>query len=552
MPWNPTWQLDRRPPGPLPVVHELAGAVSRQRRLAVAAFAVVFTAVILFGLLFSDRYEARMEILVEEAQLRRADPVVTSDPDAQPIVSQEGMASDETLNSEIALLRSQNVLEEVVKKCGLDARPGLWDGMMEGIWKTADAWHVAGALRPVAYLLPFLRRPTQQEITAKAMRRLADKLSIEVVKMSDVISVAYHSNDPQLAARVLNTLGDVYLTEHALAHHPPGELQFFRKETDQARAAMDAAENKLTGFTASSGVASGQIQLDNALRRLSDEKASLNETRAAMAGTDYRIRSLRMQEAQIPRRQTTQLKTSDSDILLQNLKSSLLSLEMKRTGLLTEYQPNYPLVTEVDRQIAQARAALADAQKSQLQEKTTDRDPDYEMVREDLTRSTAQMATLRASAAALTAQIDDGQAAVDKLQQESMAQQDLMRNAQAAQDNYLLLLHKQEEARISEELDKQRIFNVSVVQPASVPVLPVHSALWYLMYGGLLSLLCGFATAVGADKLDPTLRTRDEAESLLRAPVLAVLPLPVKALPQPTLSDRKREPRVSRRSFAGR
>lgn len=540
MSWNPARALGG-PVSNAPAVHDFLAVLSRQRRLAVVAFAMILGAVIVFGLLLSDRYEARMEILVEQAQLRRADPVITSGANTQPIVNQSSTTSDEMLNSEIALLRSQDVLRQVVIACGLNSKTGLWDGMIESTWKMATDSHIDGWLEPVAKVLPIFRRPTQvtkDERTVKAMRTLATKLQIGVVKMSYVISVAYRSNDPQLAAQVLQTLGDVYLKEHALAHHPPGELEFFQRETDQARANMDLAEQMLVKFTKTGGVASGQIELESALRRLSDVQALEGETRTSIAGTIRRISSLEDQAKVIPQRQITALKTSDSAILVQQLKASLLDLEMKRTELLTKFQPTYPLVVEVDRQIAQARAALADGQRSQLQETTTDRDPSYELVREDLTRSNAELAALQARSSSLAREAATDRSKVQWLQEQTVTQNDLMRNAKSSEENYLALLRKQEEARISAELDKRHLFNVSIVQAASNPMLPVHSTLWYLMFGSLLGILAAFATATGADRLDPTLRTPEEVELILRAPVLAELTLPTTALSRLIEDDR--------------
>ncbi len=532
MSWNPARALGGSV-SDAPAVHDFLAVLSRQRRLAAIAFAVIFGAVIVFGLLLSDRYEARMEILVAQAQLRRADPVITSGTNTQPIVNESSTTSDETLNSEIALLRSQDVLRQVVVACGLDSKLGLWDGMVEGVWKGADDWQMDGWLEPVAKVLPFLRRPAQEakdQRTVKAMRRLAAKLQIEVVKMSDVISVTYRSNDPKMAARVLQTLGNVYLNEHALAHHPPGELEFFQNETDQARAKMNMAEQALVRFTKTAGVASGQTEMEDALRRLSDVQALQGETQASIAGTIHRIGSLEAQAKVIPQRQTTELRTSDSAVLLQQLKSSLLTLEMKRTELLTKFQPTYPLVVEVDRQIAQAQSALADAEHSPVKETTTNRDPAYELIRADLTRSNAELATLQARSSSLASEVNANRANVGWLQKQTVTQHDLMREAKAAEDDYLSLLHKQEEARISAELDKRHLFNVSIVQAATNPMLPMHSTLWYLMYGGLLGLLGAFATAAGANRLDPTLHSPEEVELILRAPVLAALPLSTAAL----------------------
>ncbi len=522
---NPAKSLVKGGDSNVPAVQEIASMVSRQRKIAIAVGAAIFVLAIVYGLLLTDRYESRLEILVEQTQLRRADPVVTGDANAQPIVNQQNDTSDQTLNSEMALLRSQNVLRQVVTSCGLDTKPGLYYGAIEALWKVADRMGASGALNTVAFVLPFLHRPTQEELTERAIGRLAGKLQIENIKLSDIIAISYRSSHPQEAAHVLQVLGDVYLNEHALARYPHGELQFFQKQTEQARAELVKDEQQLVKFTQAGGVANGETQLQNALRRMSDTAAAQDQVRAQISATSHRISSLEEQASHIPTRQTTVLKSSDSALLVQQLKSQLLDLEMKRTQLLTQYQPDYPLVTEVNQQIAQAKSALTDAQKAQVEEKTTDRDPAYEMVREELTRARVELAGFEAQAAVLASEYTNDDHQVRWLQQQTIQQQDLVQQEKTAEENYLLLLHKQQEAQVAEGLDKRGIFNVSVVQTASIPALPVHSAFWYLMYGALLSVLAAFGAAIGADRLDPTLRTADEVEIALHAPVLIVMPL---------------------------
>jgi uncharacterized protein involved in exopolysaccharide biosynthesis len=513
-----------------PAVDGFLQMLWRQRRVAAISFVMILLAAIVFGLFLADRYEARTEILVEQTQLRRAEPVMSGGADAQPIVNQQS-SGDQELNSEIALLNSQDVLRQVVAACKLDSRLGMVDSTIDNAWKTADYLHLDGALQIASRMLPLLRRPSEEEKIAKAVDRLANELNISVIKLSNVIAISYRSSDRQLAASVLRALDDAYLKQHALAHHPPGELAFFQQETEQARASLNDAEGKLVQFTQAGGVASAQIELEDAEKRLSDAEASQNELRTSIAGTERRLAVLESQANEISPRQTTQLKSADNGLLLGQLQSSLLDLEIKRTGLLTKFQPTYPLVREVDRQIEQTKAALTDAQKGQVEEKTTDRDPNYEQVREELTRSHSELANLIGRSMLLSRQQKANQEEVRRLEAQGVAQGDLTRNAKAAEDNYLLLLHKQEEARISDELDQQRLFNVSVVEAASVPTLPVHSAVWYLLRCTFLALLCALASAAGADRLDPMLRTQAELESILGVPVLASLELPTRQLP---------------------
>jgi len=46
----------------------------------------------------------------------------------------------------------------------------------------------------------------------------------------------------------------------------------------------------------------------------------------------------------LPARTTTQVRVADNPELMKALKSSLLDLELKRTGLLTKFEPGHRLV----------------------------------------------------------------------------------------------------------------------------------------------------------------------------------------------------------------
>ena len=62
-----------------------------------------------------------------------------------------------------------------------------------------------------------------------------------------------------------------------------------------------------------------------------------------------------MQLAKLPARNVTQVRTADNPELLRALKASLLDLELKKTQLLTKFEPSHRLVQEVEQQIAQAK-----------------------------------------------------------------------------------------------------------------------------------------------------------------------------------------------------
>jgi uncharacterized protein involved in exopolysaccharide biosynthesis len=480
------------------VLHEFLASVQRQRKTALAVFAVIFACVLVFGWLLSDHYRAQMEFMMEEAQPRRAEPVVSSGLLDQLIVNQQETLNEEQLNSEIALIRSHDVLRQAVLACGLQNRPSLLDELMG--------------------------RTSEDQKIERAVDRLAARLEISVMKMSDVIVVSYRSSDPQLAARVLQSLGVAYMREHALVHRPPGGYAFFHQQTIQAHGKLEETQQELVDFTHSQGIAAADVELKEALQQVTDVEAAQAQTQAEIADTHRRLTNMDTRFRSLPSREMTQLRVSDNGLLLQQLKPTLLSLELKRTELLTKFQPDYPAVQEVDEQIEQAKQAIADAEKKPLQDKTTDRDPSYEMMRQDLMKTDAELAGLEARSTVLAKQLSDWQGKVQWLQKEGIAQQNLLLNEKQAEDNYNLYLHKEEEARISDALDKRGILNVTIAQAPIVPALPSHSAPWYFVIGSLLGLVGGIGAAVLADKLDPTLRTPEEVEWMLNAPLLAALP----------------------------
>jgi hypothetical protein len=104
-------------------------------------------------------------------------------------------------------------------------------------------------------------------------------------------------------------------------------------------------------------------------------------------------------------------------------------------------------------------------------------------------------------------------------------QQDLLRTAKANEDNYLLYLHKREEARIADALDQTRILNIGMVQQPTVPLSPTRSALMFGMVGVLMAFMLSIGLVFAREYLDSSFRTPSEVLSELNIPVLAAVPV---------------------------
>lgn len=473
-------------------IRDLVAIGFRHRALIVLSFLGVFLGATLVALLEPNRYDASMKILVKRD---RVDPVVS--PDAVLTTPLKTEVTEDELNSELALLKSRELLRHIVITCGLQRSNHTGIGLR--------APTIAGDLE-----------------IARAVRSLERNLRTDVLKKTDLIEASYASSDPRLAANVLSTLGALYLEKHVEVHRPPGAYDFFQKETNKYREELGAAEKRLADFNREADVISASFQKDAALQKLADFQVALSQTNASIEETQQRIRILNQTLASIPPRMVTQIRNGDDGMLMSQLKGNLVALEQKRIELLAKFEPGYRAVREVDAQIAAVRAALAE--NSKVHEEITDRDPTHEWAREELAKARADLAALQARAQATTRAVQFYQERAHLFASKEVVQSDLLRAIKAAEDNYLLSERKEEEARISDALDRGRILNVAIAEAPGVPALPSNHRLQTMAFGFLLAVFAAAVLAFAAERADCTFRTSGELVSVLNIPVLAAIP----------------------------
>src|ERR1700761_7665020 len=98
-------------------LRDLTAVAFRHRRLISITFLGILSGAILIAVLQPNRYEAALKILVKKD---RVDTVVT--PDANQAAPLSGLVTEEELNSEVVLLKSADLLEQIVVACNLQHR----------------------------------------------------------------------------------------------------------------------------------------------------------------------------------------------------------------------------------------------------------------------------------------------------------------------------------------------------------------------------------------------------------------------------------------------
>ena len=488
-----SWVAERAPDISL---RDLAGPLFRRKHVLITTFLVALCFVLLAGILMPREYTSHMSVLVNR---ERVDPLVTTESTTQ-MITPSAPVSEEEINSEAELLKSRDVLERVVLANGLEKHHG--------------------------HSFLDLLRPKQDEAdkVERAVRSLAKTIKVEAGTKTNIIEVSYSSPNPRLSYGVLNTLGNLYLAKHVAVHRPPGSYQFFAQETQNYHQAMEDSEARLKSFQKQQGAAAPDLERSDLAAQVTNSVGQLHLAQESIAADHQRLLSDRQQMSSVPERSATLRSTSEADKLLANLEPALLAAETKRTQLALKYNPNYPLVQEADQEVAMAEAAIAAAEKTRYVSQTTDRDPTFELLREDSAKTEADLAAQRANLTAIKSSIQSLQTQMVDLDQKALTQQDLLRSVKANEDNYLLYLSKREQERTSDALDKTRIANVAIAVPPDVPALPTHGFPIVMLFGLAFATMLAIAMAYLVDYFDSSFHTPAQVIDMLGIPVVVAVP----------------------------
>ncbi len=267
-------------------------------------FGVTVCTVAIASVVATPTYEATAQILVKVGMEAVYTPTLPTR-DTEQIVRVD---RQQQINSEIEILRSRFLAQRVVDSL----RP-------EVIYKDLDN-SGGGFLSNLFRATEGDQSPTQSNgdsIIEKAVTNLQKNTTIGAVKSSDVINVSFRHTDPQVAAKVVNTLVDLYLDRRLHVHKNPDSYTFLRDQS--------------------------QI-LDNELRRSAE---SLNTFKK-----EHDITSLQEERTVLLKQQA-------------DIRTKVVELELKERELLTKYTDQSRLVQGVRDEIGLVRDKLVEFERRQ-------------------------------------------------------------------------------------------------------------------------------------------------------------------------------------------
>jgi uncharacterized protein involved in exopolysaccharide biosynthesis len=461
---------------------ELLHIVFKRKKQILFFFLITVCIVAIRTFVAKPTYVAKAQILVK---IGRENFYVPPNSTTSKIITPN---LDNQINSEIELLRSRSLAENVLKTIGLKA-----------IYKNLD--------------------------NTGTLLKYQKSLSVKGIEKSNVIEISFKHKDPKMAAKIVNTLSNVYFDQHLLVYKNTKLNKFFEGQSQILLSKKRQAEEKFSTFKKQHNITDLNEELNLLLSQIADFRAEMNRTISQEAETKNRILQIRRQLDKTPETITQGEVVGYNSPLISNLEARLVELQLKEKELLTKYTPQVSLVQNVKEKIQMVRDKIAEQSAKQYEKKNIERNATYQRLKDELFRNQSEQKSLAAKKKAQNTQLAELQDGLEKLNEIEFELKQLQEAVDMDQQNYRFYMTKLEESRISDAMDNQKITNVSLIDPAFPPLHPDSPRVFlYIVLAIFLGGFGGFGLAFFAEFMDDSLEKPEDVEKALQLPVLASIP----------------------------
>lgn len=420
----------------------------RRWKIAVLVFALVFIGTALYTFLATPVYEAYATLQVRK-------------PSQGNVMKELGVATEESLSTEIEVLQSHSLAERVAR--------------------------LLNSAKPESE-----RQPVEELVGAI-------KQSVRVVEMgkgSNMLRVSSQSADPARARDVVNLLIEAYLESNVAGktREAGKTVDFIGEQLGGLKENLDKSEQELQEYKVQTGLTTLGPEGGSLVGKvvgLEQQKTELNLKRQRV---EYAIETLQ----QALRKGTPFTPpVIEGAAQLGELAARLAELEAARKSLLVNFTPVHPAVKEKEAEIRRVQESMLSA---------------YQSARQELSLGERDAARTIAGYDAQLKEIPETELELAKRTRVHKVNAEL----------YNFLLQKQQEAKIAQA---STISSVDVIDPALTPKTPIKpNRKKNLALGLVLGLMLGVGLVFLIDYMDQTVKTSDDVRDKLGLPVLGIIP----------------------------
>ncbi|WP_193210586.1 GumC family protein [Luteolibacter marinus] len=425
-----------------------------------------------------------------------------------------GRSGDQVINTELEILRSGDLAEDVAKAVGLDR------------------------------LVPKGRGPANLADAASVV--LGGLEVAPVSRGSNVVLITYRNPDPQLARDVLQQVMMLYPNKHLEIHRSVGAFESVARQTENARDRLEKTEKELNQLKADSGIVSIReestsyaTQRDKIEQDLMTSEAERDALRTTVAALKLRIgggaepgseeeknREVEKPLSSLP----TQQATPEDIVIYQGLTDKLTDLRKRGNELSSKYADGHFLIIKNEEEVSKVEAerlALIERKPSLVLAPAGENGANVSLdPRSELERHEVALGEVEAKISRYQANLSDLEIRFRRITAIEPKMTELERRKEMEDADYRLLASKLKKAKIDHDLDPTKLSNLPVVQHPSVPERTFGDLTKKIILG-----LAGAGVAVGFGLafllelvVDRRIKRPAEIETRLQVPLMLSIP----------------------------
>ncbi|KZD07957.1 GumC family protein [Oceanibaculum pacificum] len=462
-------------------------------RLIVLAFLLVFAIGVAAAWKTETQYtaEGRMLVMIsrEHAGAQGLGSLVPS------VISVDGLKAVE---SEINILVSPAVIREMVNRLGPTI---LFPELAE---------------RRFFGLLPAY---PESDRVGRATEMVRERLSADPASASNIVRITFRHGVPDIASRVINELLEVYLNRRREIYDN-SRMALLTTELTRTSAQMERVSNQIEAVKKQYDIvnieqevllAANQIDTVLARQRQTEERgvalrAQIDDTRAKLSATPPRV---------FDYVETTNNSSNNDD------RNILLKLMLQRDQMRQHYQPDYPPLKDIERQIAVVRESM-DMQNNPVY--TTNREvrnPTHDFLLSHLMQLEIEASAIDKQLLQLDGQLTEAKANAANMREADIQLRELERSRALLETIHRDYTLQSEAVWMEEVAAQNKDASVRISQWAAPPVIGQSRMPSFLAAGLVAGLLFAGAIGFAATRFRQVFILPAEAERRLGMPELA-------------------------------
>jgi succinoglycan biosynthesis transport protein ExoP len=329
--------------------------------------------------------------------------------------------------------------------------------------------------------------------TIQLLGAFRERLIVERKRDTRMIEVSFDSHDPELAARVVNTLVNNYVEYNARMKYDTSKQTtgWMAQQLDELKKKVESSQQALVDYERKNSILNTGNNVPVPEQQLADLSRDLTQAQSERMERESQLLSM-------------QVGVVYGNPTLQKLEERDAELKEQYAEALSQYGESFPKVLRIQGQIDEVQTLIEGERKRTL-----------ERLRNDFDASKKRETLL---AAAITRQ----KAEVGNFAQLSIQHNMLQREFLTNQQLYENLLERLKNTTVSAGLKATNIHVVDAAVPMPFAIRP--KKLRNMATGLLAGLILGFLAAMVRETLDNSIKSAAEVEMLVGAPALALIP----------------------------